>query len=437
MKSFLTVNLGCKVNAYECDAIANILEDNGYILDENNPDLIVINTCSVTATSDSKSRQKIRRIIKENPNSIICVMGCYSQIAPEEVSAIEGVSIVIGTRYRDRILEYALEFEKNKKQIIKIDNARENSQYENLTVYNFYDNTRAYLKIQDGCNNFCSYCIIPYTRGLVRSKPRETVLKEAQILADKGYKELVLTGIHTGGYGLDFENYRFYDLLKDLVSMVNGIERIRISSIEINELTDEVVELIKNNRVIVNHIHIPIQSGCDKTLKAMNRKYNLEQFEARINYLKENIEDLSITTDVIVGFPGESEEDFEITYNTLKRIGFSRLHVFPFSSRKGTVASRMKEQVHGDIKKERVNRLILLSKELEKEYYSKHHNETQEVLFEENKDGYYKGYTTNYLKVRAESNQNVSRSFKLVKLNKIIDVGMDYEIEGVIVNEIC
>lgn len=437
MKSFLTINLGCKVNAYECDAIANMLEDNGFVLSHDNPDLIVINTCSVTATSDSKSRQKIRRIIKDNPEAIVCVMGCYSQLEPIEVSSIEGVDIVIGTRYRDKILEYALEFEKTGKQIINVTNSRENNIFENLTVYNFYDNTRAYLKIQDGCNNFCSYCVIPYSRGLVRSKDKDVVLKEAQILADKGYKELVLTGIHTGGYGLDFENYRFYDLLKDLVSMVNGIERIRISSIEINELTDEVVELIKNNRVIVNHIHIPIQSGCDKTLKAMNRKYNLEQFEARINYLKENIEDLSITTDVIVGFPGESEEDFEITYNTLKRIGFSRLHVFPFSSRKGTVASRMKEQVHGDIKKERVNRLISLSKELEREYYSKHLNETVEVLFEENKDGYYKGYTTNYLKVRAESNQNVSRSFKLVKLNKIIDVGMDYEIEGVIVNEIC
>ena len=271
----------------------------------------------------------------------------------------------------------------------------------------------------------------------MRSKPRETVLKEAQILADKGYKELVLTGIHTGGYGLDFENYRFYDLLKDLINDVKGIKRIRISSIEINELTNEVIELIKSNNIIVNHIHIPIQSGCDKTLKAMNRKYNLAQFEERIKILKDNIEDLSITTDVIVGFPNESDEDFEITYNTLKRIGFSRLHVFPFSSRKGTVASNMKNQIHGDIKKERVNRLILLSKELEREYYSKHLNKSVEVLFEENKDGYYKGLTTNYLKVRVKSDENVSKCFKHVKLNKIIDVGMDYEIEGEIIDELC
>jgi len=436
MKTFLTVNLGCKVNAYECDAISNILEDNGYILDKNNPDLIIINTCSVTSTSDSKSRQKIRRFIKNFPNAIVCVMGCYSQIRAKEASEIDGVGVVIGTRYRDKVLEYALEYEKTGNKIIKIDDPRTNNIYENLTVYNFYDNTRAYLKIQDGCNNFCSYCIIPYTRGLVRSKDKNLVLKEAQTLVDKGYKEIVLTGIHTGGYGLDFENYRFYDLLKDLVEKVNGLRRLRISSIEINELTDEVIELIKNNNVIVNHIHIPIQSGCNKTLKDMNRKYNLNEFEHRINLLKESINDLSITTDVIVGFPNESEEDFNTTYQTLKRIGFSRLHVFPFSSREGTVASRMKNQVHGDIKKERVNRLISLSKELEKEYCSKHLNETLEVLFEENKDGYYKGYTSNYIKVRVKSEENISRCFKLVKLNKIIEVGIDYEIEGEIVDEI-
>ena len=437
MKTFLTVNLGCKVNAYECDAISNILEDNGYILDKNNPDLIIINTCSVTSTSDSKSRQKIRRFVKDFPNAIVCVMGCYSQMRAKEASEIDGVAIVIGTRYRDKVLEYALEYEKNRNKIIKIDDPRKNEIYENLTVYNFYDNTRAYLKIQDGCNNFCSYCIIPYSRGLVRSKDKNLVLKEAQTLVDHGYKEIVLTGIHTGGYGLDFNDYRFYDLLKDLIEKVNGLKRLRISSIEINELTDEVIDLIKNNNVIVNHIHIPIQSGCDKTLKNMNRKYNVSEFEYRINLLKDSIKDLSITTDVIVGFPDENEEDFNITYETLKRIGFSRLHVFPFSSREGTVASRMKNQIHGDIKKERVNRLILLSKELEKEYYSKHLNETLEVLFEENKDGYYKGYTSNYIKVRVKSDKNISRCFKLVKLNKIIEVGIDYEIEGELVDEIC
>ena len=437
MKTFLVVNLGCKVNAYESDAIANMLEDKGYILNPNNPDLIIINTCSVTATSDSKSRQKIRHLVKEFPNAIVCVMGCYSQMNSVEASQIDGVGVVIGTKYRDRILDFALEYERTKEKIIKIEDSALETKFENLVVYNFYQNTRAYLKIQDGCNNFCSYCIIPYTRGRVRSKPKELVLKEAQTLVNKGYFELVLTGIHTGGYGVEFDNYNFYDLLKDLLKNVKGLKRLRISSIEINELTDEIISLIKENNIIVNHLHIPIQSGCSDTLKRMNRKYDLEKFENRINYIKENINDISITTDVIVGFPNESDEDFNITYDSLKRMKFTRLHVFPFSSRKGTVASEMKNQINGNVKKERVNRLILLSKELEMNYYAKHINSIVEVLFEENKEGYYKGYTTNYIKVRVKTDAAIKGTFKKVLLKNIVDVGMDYEMEGEIVDEIC
>ena len=265
-------------------------------------------------------------------------------------------------------------------KIIKIDDNSTDVKFENLVVYNFYDNTRAYLKIQDGCNNFCSYCIIPYTRGRVRSKPRELVIKEAQTLVNKGYFELVLTGIHTGAYGVEFGDYGFYELLKDILFNVNGLKRLRISSIEINELTDEIIELIKNNKIIVNHLHIPIQSGCSDTLKRMNRKYDVPKFEERIKYIKNNIEDIAITTDVIVGFPNESDEEFKQTYQTLKRIGFSRLHVFPFSSRAGAVASNMNGQIHGNIKKERVNKLISLSKEMEYEYYKNHLNQSVEVL---------------------------------------------------------
>ena len=437
MKTFVTYNLGCKVNAYECDAIANLLEDNGYILDKDNPDLIIVNTCSVTATSDSKSRHKIRHLIREHPSAIMCVMGCYSQMNAKEASEIEGVAIVIGTKYRDKILEYALDYEKNHNKIIKIDSTDNEIKFENLVVYNFYQNTRAYLKIQDGCNNFCSYCIIPYTRGRVRSKDKDLLLKEAQTLVDRGYFELVLTGIHTGAYGVEFDNYSFYNLLLDLTTKIKGLKRLRISSIEINELSDEIIELIKSNNIIVNHLHIPIQSGCTQTLKRMNRKYDLSKFEERINYIKNNIKDISITTDVIVGFPNETDEEFDITYDSLKRIGFSRLHVFPFSSREGTVASRMSNQINGNIKKERVNRLILLSKELEKEYYSKHLNSVVEVLFEENKDGYYKGYTTNYIKVRVKTEEKLKGCFKKVKLSEIIDIGMDYEVEGELVDEIC
>lgn len=437
MKSFHVVNLGCKVNAYESDAIANMLEDKGFYLDSDNPDLIIVNTCSVTATSDSKSRQKIRHLIKLHPNAIVCVMGCYSQMNSIEASKIEGVAVVIGTKYRDKILDYALEYEKTKKKIIKIEDSNQKCEFENLVVYNFYQNTRAYLKIQDGCNNFCSYCIIPYTRGRVRSKNKDLILKEAQTLVDKGYFELVLTGIHTGAYGIEFENYNFYNLLCDLSSKIKGLKRLRISSIEINELTDEIVSLIKDNKIIVNHLHIPIQSGCSETLLRMNRKYDLEKFETRIKYIKENIKDISITTDVIVGFPNETDEEFNETYNSLKRLGFSRLHVFPFSSREGTVASKMKGHVHGSIKKERVNRLILLSKELERNYYMKHLNEAVEVLFEENKDGYFKGYTTNYIKVKVESDEDLKGKFKFVRLKEINDVGLDYEFKGELIDELC
>ena len=437
MKSFMVVNLGCKVNAYESDAIANMLEDKGYVLDKQAPDLIIVNTCSVTATSDSKSRQKIRHLIKNFPNAIVCVMGCYSQMNSVEASCIEGVGVVIGTKYRDQILDLALEYEKNRKTIVKIDDTDVETEFENLVVYNFYKNTRAYLKIQDGCNNFCSYCIIPYTRGRVRSKDKDLVIKEAQNLVDRGYYELVLTGIHTGAYGIEFDSYSFFDLLKDLVNSVSGLKRLRISSIEINELTDDIIQLIKNNKIIVNHLHIPIQSGCSSTLMRMNRKYDLNKFEERIKFIKDNIDDVSITTDVIVGFPNETDEEFEITYNSLKRIGFSRLHVFPFSSREGTAASRMKGHVHGSVKKDRVNRLILLSKELEKEYYLKHLNEAVEVLFEENKDGYYTGYTTNYIKVRVKSSEDIKGLFKKVRLNSLVDIGLDYTIEGEIINELC
>ena len=437
MKTFMVVNLGCKVNAYESDAIANMMEDKGYILNVSNPDMIVINTCSVTATSDSKSRQKIRHLVKTYPGAIICVMGCYSQMNAIQASEIEGVAVVIGTKYRDKILDYALEYEKTGKKIIKIENNEVDTKFENLVVYNFYQNTRAYLKIQDGCNNFCSYCIIPYTRGRVRSKDKDLVIKEAQTLVDRGYFELVLTGIHTGGYGIEFKNYNFYNLLVDILNNVKGLKRLRISSIEINELTDEIIELMKQNKIIVNHLHIPIQSGCSSTLKRMNRKYDLEKFEERINYIKNNIDDVSITTDIIVGFPNESDEEFAITYDSLKRMEFTRLHVFPFSSREGTVASKLKGQINGIVKKERVNKLIALSKFLEGNYYKKHLNSVVDVLFEENKDGYYKGYTSNYIKVKVKSDDDLKGIFKKVKLNKIIDSGMDYEIIGELVDELC
>ena len=434
MNKFKVVTLGCKVNSYESEAVSNIFENNGYVRSEDNPDVIIVNTCSVTSTSDSKSRQKIRHEIKNNPNAIMCVMGCYSQVKADEVKEIDGVNIVIGTQFRDKLYDLVCEYLKDKKQIVMVEDSNNIKKFEDLTVVDYYSNTRAYLKIQDGCNNFCSYCIIPYTRGRVRSKNKDLIIKEANNLVKRGYKELVLTGIHTGGYGLDLYNYRFGDLLKDLVNEVKGIERIRISSIEIHELTDEVLELMKSNKVFVNHLHIPLQSGCDDTLKRMNRKYDVKYFIDRISVIKDYIEDCNITTDVIVGFPGESDEDFKETCDNIRKIGFTKIHVFPFSSRSGTIASKMKEQIHGDIKKDRVNKLIQLSKEMGKEYYSKYLNKDIEVLFETFENNILTGYTSNYMKVHCVGSDTMINKIVKVRINELVETNNDYEMKGEIID---
>lgn len=436
MKKFKVVTLGCKVNSYESEAVSNMFIEAGYERTDNNSDVIVINTCSVTSTSDSKSRQRIRHEIKENPNAIICVMGCYSQVKSEEVKNIEGVNIIIGTKYRNKIVDLLKEYEINKKQIVMIEDSNTFTKFEDLCVIDYFSNTRAYLKIQDGCNNFCSYCIIPYTRGRVRSKNKDLIIKEANILVKKGYKELVLTGIHTGGYGIDLENYRFEDLLEDMVREIKGIDRIRISSIEIHELTDKVLKLMKNNKVFVNHLHIPLQSGCDNTLKAMNRKYDVKYFIDRIKAIKEFIEDCSITTDVIVGFPGESDDDFKETCNNIRKIGFTKIHVFPFSSRSGTVASKMSNQINGNVKKKRVNELIRLSKEMGKAYYDKFINQEVEVLFETYDNGIVTGYTSNYLKIHCKGDESLLNKIVKVKVLELVEKDNDYEMKGEIIDEL-
>jgi len=439
VKKFKVVTLGCKVNSYESEAVSNMFENANYIRCEDNADIIVINTCSVTSTSDSKSRQRIRHEIKENPKAIVCVMGCYSQVKADEVKQIEGVSIVIGTKYRNKLVDLVKEYESKKEQIVMIEDSNTFKKFEDLNVIDYYSNTRAYLKIQDGCNNFCSYCIIPYTRGRVRSKNKNLIIKEANNLVKRGYKELVLTGIHTGGYGIDLDNYRFENLLMDMANKVNGIDRIRISSIEIHELNDNVIDIMKNNNVFVDHFHIPLQSGCDDTLKRMNRKYDIKYFIERVKKLKESFVDCNLTTDVIVGFPGESEEDFKTTCDNIRKIGFTKIHVFPFSSRSGTVASKLPDQVDGNTKKKRVNTLINLSKELGKEYYSKFISKEIEVLFEtyDNESRVLTGYTRNYIKVVCKGDNYLLNSIVKVKLVELVEKDNDYEMKGVLINELC
>lgn len=397
--------LGCKVNTYETEAMRKLFVASGYeVVDfKQKADVYVINTCTVTNTGDSKSRQMIRRAIRQNEDACVCVTGCYSQVASEEIQSIEGVGVILGTQYRNEIVDLAEQYLQTGQMICKVDNIMRTKRFEDLEVKSFSENTRAFLKIQDGCNNFCTYCIIPFARGLVRSRPKESVLKEAQALVDNGFVEIVLTGIHTAGYGQDLENYTFADLLKDLCHNINGLKRLRISSIETSQISKEIISLIVSEKIIVDHLHIPIQSGCDTVLQRMNRKYTCAQYLEKVKEIKSVLPNLAFTTDVIVGFPQETEEEFMETYRFIEEVGFSQLHVFPYSPRKNTPAARMTGQVQDTIKTQRVHRLIDLSNQLHEQYAQRFIGKEVEVIFEEvTKNNNLVGHASNYLKVEAE-----------------------------------
>jgi len=414
---FYIYTLGCKVNTYESNVIREILLKNNYKEineKEEKADIYIINTCTVTNTAHQKSLKMIRRVIKENSNSIVIVIGCDSQVNADIIKEIKGVSIILGNKNKSKILDYINEYKENKKQIIDIYDLN-NQEFECMKLDNF-NKTRAFVKIQDGCQNFCSYCIIPYARGKVRSKDIEDVLDEITTLVKENHREIVLTGIHTGHYGSD-KNYNFAYLLKQ-IEKIEGLERVRISSIEINEITDEVLDVIKNSKIIVDHIHIPIQSGCDKTLKEMNRKYDTKFFIDRINKIREIRPNISITTDLIVGFPNETEEDFKNTLETVKKIKFSKIHVFPFSLRKGTKAESIPNHLSEEIKKQRVKELIEISKQLEIEYMNKYIGKEVTFIPEIYKDGYLIGHTGNYLQIKYKGNiKDLNKTLK-VKIMK-------------------
>ena len=316
--------LGCKVNHYETEAIWQLFKQGGYERTEyeKKADVYVINTCTVTNTGDKKSRQVIRRAVRQNPDAVICVTGCYAQTSPAEIMAIPGVDIVVGTQDREKMLGYIEEFRKERQPINAVRNIMKTRVYEELDVPYFTDRTRASLKIQEGCNNFCTFCIIPWARGLMRSRDGKEVIKQAQQLVDAGYKEIVLTGIHTGGYGEDIKDYNLAGLLRDMEAEVGGLKRLRISSIEASQISDEVIEVLDKSEVVVRHLHIPLQSGSNTVLKRMRRKYTMEFFQERLDRLKEALPGLAITSDVIVGFPGETEEEFMETYNFIKENRF-------------------------------------------------------------------------------------------------------------------
>lgn len=405
--------LGCKVNIYESEYITNILKENGYqIVDfDSKADIYIINTCTVTNTSDKKSEKMIKRARKQNKDAIIIAMGCHAQIKGDNIDA----DIIIGNKDKSKIISLIEEYQENKNKIKRIYNL-DNISFEDMYISSFNNHTRAFVKIQDGCDAFCSYCIIPYARGPIRSKDPKTVIKEITSLVENGYKEIILTGIHTGKYGKDI-NYTFEQLLKEIIKIKN-LYRIRISSIEINELTDPILNLIKDNQVIAKHLHIPLQSGSDKILKLMDRKYDLKFYKDRIEKIRKMIKDVSITTDLIVGFPNEDEKDMEDTLKFLKEIKFTKIHTFPYSKREGTKAASMENQIDETIKRKRVKTVLELSDQLEQDFYQSKLNETEEVIIEQTKDGKSYGYTSNYIKVEIDSPLKPNEVIS-VKINKV------------------
>ena len=413
--TFNIKTLGCKVNTYESEYIYSLFAEKGFSYLEEGADIYVINTCTVTNMADRKSRQVISSIRRDNPTSIIVVCGCFSQNC-YNTGKLEDIKadIIIGNKDKSKIVDYVLEYLKSREKIEEFYDLKK-AEFEDMRIKSTHERTRAYIKIEDGCNNFCTYCVIPFTRGNVRSKRHESIIEEAISLINNGYKEIVLTGIHTGAYN-DGE-YDFGDLLSDLVK-IKGLLRLRISSIEINELNDKVLNVFKKSDVLVPHFHVPLQSGSEEILKLMNRKYDKKAFKEKIEKIRCIKNDINFTTDVIVGFPGETEEMHKESLDFIKEIAFSKVHVFPYSDREGTVASKIKEKIDGNIKKRRVKELLNLSIELEKDFYSKFYNRKMEVLFEEGKkNGYSYGHTANFIKIKTKEEHKPNEVCE-VELNK-------------------
>jgi threonylcarbamoyladenosine tRNA methylthiotransferase MtaB len=399
--------LGCRVNQYESEAMAEKFIREGYeVVDfDTFSDVYVINTCTVTNMGDKKSRQIIGRARRGNEAATIAVVGCYSQIAPNEVGNIEGVDVVLGTRNKGEIVYWVNKAIDEGKQQVQVSPVMKNNVFEDLNIEEYQDKTRAFLKIQDGCNRFCSYCLIPYARGAVCSKDPLKIKEEVQKLSEHGFKEIILSGIHTASYGVDLEeNVTLVDIL-EVIEAIDGIERVRIGSIDPTFFTEEVVARISKLKKLCHHFHLSLQSGSDETLKRMNRKYTAKDYKDIVNILRNSFADVSITTDVIVGFPGESEEEFKETYEFLKDIKLTKTHVFKYSPRKGTRAATMEKQVDGNIKEERSKLLIDLNEHNEGKFTEGLIGTEQKVLFEQavqSMEGYYEGYTENYVKVVAK-----------------------------------
>ncbi len=413
--------LGCRVNSYESEAMAEKFIKEGYevVSFDEFSDVYVINTCTVTNMGDKKSRQMIGRARRHNPEAIIAVVGCYSQIASDEIAQIEGVDVVLGSRNKGDIVYWVNRAREESKQVVEVKDVLKNNKFEQLAINEYQDKTRAFLKIQDGCNRFCSYCLIPFARGGVCSKEPEKILKEVKELSKNGFKEIILSGVHTASYGVDLEGN--WDLVKILeeINKIEGIERIRIGSIDPTFFTEGVIERICNLEKMCPHFHLSLQSGCDATIRRMNRKYTAQEYKDVVENLRKYMKDVSITTDIIVGFPGESNVEFEATYEFLKGIKLSKMHIFKYSKRTGTKAAEMPFQVDGLIKEERSKKLIELNNALEVEFMEKFLGREMKVLYEEaisGKENTYVGYTENYIKVITESDENLEGKIVPTKL---------------------
>ena len=419
--TFNIQTLGCKVNQYESEAIEEIFERRGFERKEKDADVYVINTCTVTNMSDRKSRQMISRARKDNPDAIIAVMGCYSQVKPEDVAKIEGVDIILGSRNKEEVVDLCEDILQNKEAIDQIISVSEEKTFEDLQISNQTEMTRAYMKIQDGCNMYCSYCLIPYARGNVVSRPMESIVDESKRLAQNGFKEIVLTGIHVASYGKDFDDgSSLIDVIENVAS-VDGIERIRLSSMEPRHITKDFLERMKATGKACDHFHLSLQSGSDDVLKAMNRKYDTKIYKEKTDLIREVFPNAGLTTDIIVGFPGETDENHKETMDFVDEIKFAKTHLFKYSKRDGTRAAKMGDQVNGNIKKDRLKDLEAIEKKNREAFLEKQIGKTLSVLFEDKSDmeGYKSGYSTNYLRVNVANPDLPSNEIYDVKITGI------------------
>ena len=431
MKKVSFYTLGCKVNQYETNAMAQKFKEAGYeIVDMNEDisDICIVNTCTVTNMSDRKSRHSLRRVKEKNPFAIIAAVGCYAQVAKNDLEKMSEIDIVLGNEEKANIVQYVEEFmeNQNENKLIEIEDIANKKEFEDMGQITYTEKTRAFIKVQDGCNQFCSYCIIPYARGRVRSRNAESIIKEITQIAQNGIKEVVITGIHVASYGRDFGNENGLIELLEKINEIEGIKRIRLGSLEPKIITEEFMQRLSKLEKMCHHFHLSLQSGCDETLKRMNRKYTTVEVKEIIERLRRYYDDVMLTTDIIVGFPGETEEEFEATYQFLKEVKLYKMHVFQYSPRKGTRAAVMPNQIDGNIKEARSKKLIELSNENQKMYNQQLVGKEVEVLFEdrEEEDGitYFRGHTQNYILVKYKTDENLENTLKNVKILELSEL---------------